>query len=219
MAFFSRKTYPEEWENYLKSFSNKTKEFSEIRFVVFDTETTGLDTTKDRILSIGAIGVTNKRICLDDIYECFVKQELFSRDTVEIHGIRKSSENKTDEREAILGFLKYVENAVIIGHHIGFDIAMINAGLERLGFPKLKNTVIDTGSLHLKTFVDLPRKQHFSLDELSFEYSIPMHDRHNSSGDAYITAQLFIKILKKLEKKNPLGISFLKRSAKRTGLL
>ena len=219
MGLFSKKTYPIEWENYLKTFSTKNKDFSEVRFVVFDTETTGLDVTTDRILSIGAIGVTNKRICLDDIYECFVEQEKFSRDTVEIHGIRKSSENKINEREAILGFLEYIENAVIIGHHIGFDIAMIDAGLERLGFPKLKNTVIDTGHLHLKTFVDLPRKQHFSLDDLSMQYRIPMHDRHNSSGDAYITAQLFIKILKKLEKNNPLSISFLKRSAKRTGLL
>jgi DNA polymerase-3 subunit epsilon len=219
MGLFSKKVYPEIWENYAKSFKSKTTDFSQVRFVIFDTETTGLNVNEDCILSIGAIAVSNQQIHLNDVFERFVAQEKFSRDTVEIHGIRKSIENKVSEEEAILHFLAYIENAVLVGHHIGFDIAMINQGLHRLGLPKLKNTVLDTGSLHLKTFVDLPKQQHFSLDELSYEYRIPMHDRHNSSGDAYITAQLFLKILNKLQKNNPLSISYLKRSAKRTGLL
>lgn len=211
--------YPEVWETYAKSFKSKPTDFSEIRFVIFDTETTGLNVNEDCMLSVGAIGVKNQQIHLDDVYEHFIAQDKFSRDTVEIHGIRKSIDNKVSEEQAILGFLSYIKNAVLVGHHIGFDVAMINKGLDRLGLPKLKNTVLDTGSLHLKTFVDLPKKQHFSLDELSYEYRIPLHDRHNSCGDAYITAQLFIKILNKLKRKNPLSISYLKRSAKRTGLL
>jgi DNA polymerase-3 subunit epsilon len=219
MGLFSKKVYPEVWEIYAKSFKSKPTDFSQTRFVIFDTETTGLNVNEDCILSIGAIGVTDGKIHLSDVYEHFVAQEKFSRDTVEIHGIRKAVENKVSEEQAILDFLSYIENAVLVGHHIGFDVAMINKGLERLGLPKLKNTVLDTGKLHLKTFVDLPKKQHFSLDELSYEYHIPMHDRHNASGDAYITAQLFVKILHKLKKNNLLSISYLKRAARRTGLL
>ncbi len=219
MGIFKKKTYPKEWETYAEHFSDKITNFSEIRFVIFDTETTGLDVSNDRILSIGAIGITDKNIILNDVYECFVSQEKYSRETVEIHGIRKSCEDKISEEKAIVQFLDYIKNAVLVGHHIDFDIAMINAGLHRLGFPSLKNTSLDTGNLHLKTFQEFPRQQHFSLDDLSHSYHIPMHDRHNSSGDAYITAQLFIKILKKLEKNNPLSISLLKRSARRTGLL
>lgn len=219
MRLFSKKVYPEVWNKYINSFSSKKKIFSELRFVVFDTETTGLNPLEDRILSIGAVGIAHKNIDLKDIFECFFVQDKFSRETVEIHGIRKTTEDKIPEKEAVLNFLTYIQDAILVGHHINFDVAMINQALHRLGLPKLKNTMLDTGNLHLKTYVDLPQKKHFSLDELADLYHIPMHDRHNASGDAFITAQLLIKIFNKLEKTNPLSISYLKRPVKRIGLL
>lgn len=219
MGYFSKKSYPEAWLNYSESFRSKSKEFEQIRLVVLDTETTGLNTEIDRILSIGAIGIQDRKIKMSDVFECFVLQETFTKETVAIHGIRKSLPNKSDEKDAIFKFLGYINNAVLVGHHIGFDITMINQSLSRLNLPKLKNTVLDTGNLHLKTFIDLPKKQHFSLDHLALEYGIAMHDRHNACGDAFITAQLFLKILKKLEKNNPLSLSYLKKPAKRIGLL
>lgn len=219
MGFFSKKSYPQVWERYIKTFNNKVQMFSDVRFVVFDTETTGLKPQTDRILSIGAIGIQDKKISISDVFECYIHQEQFSKETVAIHGIRKSTTNKSSEKEAIYQFLDYINNAVLVGHHIQFDVAMINLSLARLHLPKLKNTILDTGNLHLKTFVDLPKKQHFSLDDLALTYQIPLHDRHNACGDAYITAQLFLKIIKQLEKNNPLSVSYLKKPAKRIGLL
>ena len=65
------KDYPEFWKEYLHKFENKSK-----RFVVFSTETTGLDTENDVILSIGAVGIEKDRIIVKDSfrkeknYEC-----------------------------------------------------------------------------------------------------------------------------------------------------
>ena len=219
MGWFSKKIYPAIWQEYLNYFQQKKRDFPEVRFVIFDTETTGLDVNEDRVLSIGAIGIQHQKIVLQDTYECFVQQDKFSRDTVEIHGIRKTGQDKIIEKEAVHQFLKYVKNAVLVGHHIDFDIAMINIALKRMELPKLKNTLLDTGNLHLKTLKDMPQKSHFSLDALAEIYHIPLHDRHTSSGDAFITAQIYLKILKTLEKNNPLSISYLKRPAKRIGLI
>ena len=78
MGLFSKKVYPQVWETYAKSFKSKPADFSETRFVIFDTETTGLSVNDDRILSIGAVGVTNSQIHLGDIFGCFLEQDKFS---------------------------------------------------------------------------------------------------------------------------------------------
>ena len=76
------------WRNYASCFEEKLPEkISEIRFVVFDTETTGFDKKKDRILSIGAVRIENKSIEISDNFEVFLEQSVFNPETVKIHGI------------------------------------------------------------------------------------------------------------------------------------
>lgn len=219
MNWFQKKHYPDYWNEYAASFKNKNKKYEEIRFVVFDTETTGLDTHNDEILSIGAVAVQNKRILIQDSFECFLNPKDFKKETVKIHGIRKTSANKIEEEQAIKAFLNYLSNGVLVAHHAGFDVNMINKSLKKLGLPKLKNTVIDTGTLYVRSGLSNSNKTHFGLDEISEQLNIPPHDRHNAAGDAYITAQVFIKLLSKFQKNNTLSLPFLKRPAKRIGLL
>jgi DNA polymerase-3 subunit epsilon len=78
----------------------------------------------------------------------------------------------------------------------------------------LKNKVLDTGHLFQKTRLD-DSKAHFSLDELSKRFQIPMHDRHTASGDAYITALLFLKLIAKLKGKGYVKLKELLRPVRR----
>lgn len=220
MGWFKRKTYPEFWQNYLSHFKTRKKnDLEAIRFIVFDTETTGLNTKEDRILSIGCVGVENFKIKITDQLESYVIQEHFNAETVKIHGLLKAGQlSKLEEEEAIIQFLDYIKDAVLVAHHAAFDVAMINNALNRLQLPKLKNKVLDTGHLFQKTKLDTA-KEHFSLDELSKKFNIPLHDRHTASGDAYITAILFLKLLAILNKNDDLNLKSLLRSHKRIGLL
>ena len=220
MNWFKRKTYPEFWHNYVAHFKeSKHHELKDIRFIVFDTETTGLNTKNDRILSIGCVGIENFKIKIADQLECYVTQELFNAETVKIHGLLKEGTlSKLEEEEAVIQFLEYIKDAVLVAHHAAFDVAMINNALKRMQLPKLKNKVLDTGHLFQKTKLDTT-KEHFSLDELSKRFNIPLHDRHTASGDAYITAILFLKLLSVLNKNKDLTLKILMRSHKRIGLL
>lgn len=221
MFWFKKKKYPLFWKSYKECFKEKqSAEFENIRFVIFDTETTGLDIKKDRILSIGTIAVIDKTIKVSDSLESYLTQDLFNVETVKIHGIlKKGSIQKVTEKEAIIQFLAHVKNAVLVAHHAAFDIAMINQALKRLNLPKLKNKVLDTGHLFVKTKLDTTKK-HFSLDQLSHQFNIPQHDRHTASGDAFITALLFVKLLCILKKKNTvISLAYLQRSNERIGLL
>ena len=44
-------------------------------------------------------------------------------------------------------------------------------------------------------------EKHYSLDDLCRLFNLKMHDRHTASGDAYLTALVFLKISKLLKAK------------------
>jgi len=101
--------------------------------------------------------------------------------------------------------LDFVKDDVIVGHHICFDVRIINKSLTDYGYKKLKNKVLDTGYLYrkLKPFLGYPNQvKQLSLDDLCEDLQISRKGRHTASGDALITALAFIKIKKKLMKEN-----------------
>ena len=201
--------YPQFWVDYINTFNTKPhKNIEDTRFIAFDTETTGFDRKTDRILSIGAVSITNKTIATKDAFELYLQQEIFKADTVKIHEIMKSdSLNKVEEIEAIKHFLAYIKNDVLVAHHAMFDYTMVNAMLKRHGLGKLKNKIIDTGKLYKKTkhIIYQDNLKNYSLDELSEELNVPMVDRHTASGDALITAVAFLKIKSRLKKRDKLN--------------
>ena len=201
MIFSRKKKYPSFYNEYITSFKSSKKELNTTRFVVFDTETSGLDIKNDCVLSIGCVAVVNFSIHIADQFECFIDQEKFNKESVQIHGLLKNGkEKKVDEFTALKNFLKYIEDAVLVAHHAAFDVAMINGILKKHNLPKLKNKVIDTSHLFKKTKYVKENKP-YSLDYLCDYFSIKKHDRHTASGDAFLTALVFLKISKLLSKK------------------
>ncbi|MCF8272760.1 MAG: 3'-5' exonuclease [Flavobacteriaceae bacterium] len=221
MLWFKKRDYPDFWNDYSNHFKKKQDTNIEtIRFVVFDTETTGLNIKEDRILSIGTVAISDLTIKVSDSFECYLSQDIFKNDSVKIHGILKEGNHiKIEEKEAIMLFLNHIKNAVLVAHHTAFDMAMINASLKRMGLPKLKNRTLDLGYLYKKTDLDRSTKNHFSLDDLAKLFHIPQHDRHTASGDAYITALLFLKILSQLKLKKKLTLHELEAPISKIGLL
>lgn len=191
---------------WLNSLINSKNQKTNDRFVVIDTETTGLDIKKDKILSIGAVVVEQNHINISERFECFIEQSYFNLESVRIHGIMKHGEQpKMSEKEAIERFLEFVKDDIIVGHHICFDIWMIDKALSEHGYKKLRNKVLDTGYLFrkLKPFSGYPlQAKQLSLDDLCEDLQISKKDRHTASGDALITALAFMKIKKKLLNEN-----------------
>lgn len=207
---------PKFWQDYEAKFQEKLPtEIIETRFVVFDTETTGFDLKKDRMLSIGAVAINKRSIDVADGFEEYISQETFNPKTVKIHGIIQNERIETlSEEEAIKAFLKYIGNSVLVAHHAGFDIGMINQALFRMGLPKLKNKVLDTVNLYRGTRIIsnlINREKSYSLDEIAETYNIDIKDRHTAAGDAFITAIAFLTILGKLNTDRKLNLKKLFR--------
>ncbi len=205
------KELPSYWLTYSDSLKNKPNtSINNSKFVVFDCETTGLNPKIDKILSMGAVTINNKIIHVNNTFEKYLEQDLFNRESVAIHGLlKKGNYNQCSEEEAIIAFLKYIEGAILVGHHVSFDVNCVNFALKRMGLPKLKNKTLDTGVLFKKTkhevYADVFKKS-FTLDELCEELQVKKKDRHTAYGDAYITAIAFFKILGKLNRNNDLKL-------------
>jgi DNA polymerase-3 subunit epsilon len=173
----------------------------QVRFVVLDSETTGLDQHTDRIVTIGAVAVCAHEIRLDDSFDALLKVAE-NTSAVTVHGITRDEASRgTEEEVALVRFLDYLRDGVIVGHHIGHDIGVLDAGYERgWGFRTL-NRSLDTMdlTLHLErdgAFAGRPPIRSFTLDALCEMFGVVPHDRHTASGDAFITAQVFLRLLR-----------------------
>ena len=187
-----KKEHPEFWKEYISKFDKKSK-----RFVILSTETSGLNPIKDVILSIGSFAVIDNSVVIGDNFEAVLLQYKFLHDNgLSNEFIVESKMKKLGELEAVKQFIEYIGNAVLVGHHIDFDVEMINAALERLDCGRLKNEALDIDVMYRK-LEDINNKQ-FSLDELSGIYNLPKSDRNSSSEDAYRIALLFLKLKSRL---------------------
>ncbi|WP_437395654.1 3'-5' exonuclease [Flagellimonas lutimaris] len=195
---------PNFWWEYEAHFKEKLPEdIHENTFVVLDTETTGFSMTKDRMLCIGALKLLDNNIVVKESFEVYIQQEHYNTESAEIHGIlKKTKRNSISELDALKQFLVYAKNHILVGHHVMFDINMINAALKRNGLPKLKNKTLDTESLYIRTLLIstvVQQKERYSLDDLAKKFSISRKDRHTALGDAYITAIAFLRTIEKLK--------------------
>jgi DNA polymerase-3 subunit epsilon len=172
-----------------------------MRFVVLDCETTGLNPKRDRIVSIGAVAVCNAEILLADGFEALLRVTHNTAATL-VHGItRDGARDGMREREALLGLLDYLRDGVIVGHHIAHDAAMLDAACRRHFDLQLRNRLLDTLALtlHLErdgAFGNQPALTDTSLDGLCRRFGILPYDRHTAPGDAFLTAQVFLRLLR-----------------------
>lgn len=186
------KEHPEFWKTYLSKFEKKSN-----RFVILSTETSGLNPHKDVILSIGSFAVIDNSILIGDSFETVLLQYKFLHDNgLSNEFIVESKMKKLVEPDALKSLIDYIGNAVLVGHHIDFDVEMINAALEKLDCGRLKNEALDIDVMYRKLH-DITDKQ-FSLDELCTIYKIPKSERNSSSEEAYKIALLFLKLKSRL---------------------
>jgi len=186
------KEYPDFWKDYLTKFETKPN-----RFVVLSTETSGLNPDKDVILSLGAFSVVDDGIVIKDNFESVLLQYKYLQDNgLSNEFIIESKMIKMPEPDAIEAFINFLGNAILVGHHINFDIEMLNSALERLDCGRIKNEALDVDVMYRK-LMDVNDKQ-FSLDDLCEIYKIPKSDRNSSAEDAYRIALLFLKLKSRL---------------------
>lgn len=178
----------------------------QLTFVILDTETTGFDPNSDHVLSFGGIKIKKNILQIADSVEWYPKTDRQPNATATVHGILQQR-NQLELKEFAVKLVDFLGNGILVGHHVGFDLSMLAQILKPFGLSNFLNPVIDTMQFAIRLdygpLADLSQiaKEPYSLDQLCTRFGIQLDDRHTAAGDAFLTAQLFLKMLKEAEKK------------------
>ena len=163
----------------------------EQRWVVLDLETTGLNMSKDRVLSIGAVVIEDGAIDFRQQFERTLQcRELKLSPSVLIHGLGPSAiAAGSDPAEALLELLEFIGDSPVLAFHAPFDQHMLGRAVkEHLGH-KLQHVFLDVADI--APFLS-PQAQirEAGLDEWIEWFRLEVFERHNASADALATAEL-----------------------------
>lgn len=166
------------------------------RDIIFDTETTGLDATNDRVIEIGAIELIDLNISGRSFHYYLNPQGCTVHPAaLQVHGI--SNEFLADKpifKDVVDEFIQFIDGANLVAHNASFDVKFLNAELARINYPALNDDlVIDTLKLARQKFPMGPN----SLDALCRRFMIDNshREKHGALLDSEILAEVYIELL------------------------
>ena len=167
-------------------------------YVVYDTETTGLNPKSDEILSIGALKIKNNKIITSEKFEIFVKPtKEISAESIKIHQIRNIDlQNGSEPNEAIDKFLYFIGSRPLIGYYLEFDVNMINKYLKPYLGIKLPNEQIEVSGIYHDKKIKFIPDGHIDLrfDAIMKDLELPIFGKHDAINDAIMTAMMYVKL-------------------------
>lgn len=167
-----------------------------MRQVVLDTETTGLDVAQgNRIIEIGCVEVDRRRLTGRHYHQYINPEREIEEGALEVHGI--TSEYLADKPlfpQIVEEFLTFVEGSELLIHNAAFDVAFLDAELEKLGsgYGRMSDYCKITDTLAIA------RKKHpgqrSNLDALCKRYGVDnsQRDLHGALLDAEILADVYL---------------------------
>lgn len=167
--------------------------------VSIDCETTGLDTRRDQILSVGAIKVKGERILTSERLDFLVKPpEPVSEKTILIHHIRPVDiEHALPVAAAMRRVLDFIGPRPLIGYYLEFDVAMLNKYLRPLLGIRLPNRRIEVSRLYYDWRArQLPYGSNIDLrfEAIRQRLDLPRRAAHDAFNDALLTAMMYLRL-------------------------
>lgn len=167
-----------------------------LREIVIDTETTGLDATNgDRLIEVGCVEIVNRIPTGREFHRYLNPERDVHRDAVAVHGLTAEFlKDKPLFKDVADELIEFLADAPLVAHNASFDMAFLNAELQRLAKPSLsRNPVVDTLALARRRHPAGPN----SLDALCKRYGIDILKRtkHGALMDSLLLANVYVELL------------------------
>jgi DNA polymerase III subunit epsilon len=168
-----------------------------LSYTVLDTETTGLDPEEDELIAIGAVRIVNRRILPQETFDQLIDPgHPISPESVRIHGLSRAMlEGQPDIADVLPRFARFAEDTVLVGHNVAFDMRFLAEKEARTGV-RFTQPVLDT--LLLSPVVHPEHPDH-SLEAIAGRLGVSVIGRHTALGDALLTAEIFLRLLRLLQ--------------------
>ena len=182
----------------------KDKKIDEEEFVVFDIETTGLNSHTNKIIEIGAVKIKAGRII--DRYSQLINPGIsIPYHITEITSITNEQVANQPKIDEVIGkFVEFIGDAVLVAHNAPFDMGFIKRDIKEYLNIDLENSVIDTLQMARDLFPDFKK---YGLGDLNKSLGLALEKHHRAVDDSQATANMFIIFLEKYKEK---GIEYLK---------
>ena len=167
--------------------------------VAIDCETTGLDTRRDRIVSFAAIRIDEGlHVTVQPMLDLLIDPGIpIPARATAVHGIgRVQLAGAPSFAEAFEAIAASLEGAVVVGHHVGFDLAILAREAKRAGQRWHEPPSFDTAQLAVAIG---HASEHIDLGDLLSHLGIERRGRrHSAAGDARMAADLFVVLAHRL---------------------
>lgn len=186
------------------------------RWVVVDTETSGLDPESDRLLAIGGVAVDEDGVRLDDSFEMVLRNEdVTAEANVVLHGIgHEAQRNGVAPVAALSAFAEWAADSPRVGFHADFDRVMLRQGYAAAGLQVAQQPWLDLAQLGPALAPETARYGGRSLDDWLAAFGIDVSGRHNAAGDALATAELLLRLRALAAAQGTRGFAALAKAAK-----
>jgi DNA polymerase-3 subunit epsilon len=167
-----------------------------MREIVLDTETTGLDPLDGhRLVEIGCIELINGIPSGQSFHRYFNPERGMPQEALAVHGLSDEFlKDKLFFTEAVDDLIAFLADAPLVIHNAAFDLAFLNAELERAGRALIgRERLVDT--------LLIARRKHPGgsnrLDDLCARYGIDNSRRtkHGALLDAELLAEVYVELI------------------------
>jgi DNA polymerase-3 subunit alpha (Gram-positive type) len=161
-------------------------------YVVFDTETTGLNAREDTLIELAAVKVQGGEI-IDTFATLIDPERKVPQKIQELTGISQEMlEGQPKLAEAMARFREFAAGSVLVAHNAEFDVGFLGHAAERLGQPPWTEPVIDTLALARALY---PEERNYKLKTLTQKFNVELVNHHRALADAEATAKVFLHML------------------------
>ena len=170
------------------------RKLTELAYTVFDTETTGLQPSEgDEIIQMGAVRVVNNRLLRQEIFDQLVDPGIRLKPAgIPIHGITEAMVKGQPRLDVVLpAFHEFCHETVLVAHNAAFDMRFFQLKEDSLGV-KFTQPVLDT---LLLSAVIHPNQESHKLELIAERLGINVIGRHTALGDAFVTGEVFLKMV------------------------
>ncbi len=186
------------------------------RWVVLDTETSGLDPNRDRLIAIGGVAVDEGGVLPGDSFEVVLRSDAgSSASNIVLHGIgRDAQANGVPAAEALAAFRDWARAAPRIGFHVDFDRIVLARAFAQAGIDDAPRRWLDLAPLAAALEPHAERYGAHSLDDWLAAFGIECTVRHNAAADALATAELLLRLKSMAARQGARGFGALARVAR-----
>ena len=180
------------------------------RYIVIDTETTGLSSKNDHVVELAAIEVINAKLTGSQFHIYIKPRIIMTQSVIKIHHIdnnfyeRNYLSSYESDKANMENFIKFVGNSLIFAHNAPFDMTFINNELRFWGLPTLKKEKFRCTMRIFCNVVNIAEQTSMVIcnlkkccDYFKLEQSDSMF--HTAIYDAIMTAKLLCKIYNFIE--------------------